>query len=181
MAGCAQRIVAVGSPYERYDHNRTREIVVPYSDDKIVARRITDEAYTPYGTDLFPKAGYEDQPAPDPDGLPVANVVPVFTGTTLPLSSLLLPEGQSDRGDVIDFLAAGPYAKTGVQPAELTGDAQQAEILYAPIPAFLSSKEQLSSCIHRFSLLHIPFGATIVHHRQLTEVLNVTEPHEEHY
>jgi hypothetical protein len=62
----------------------------------------------------------------------------------LPLSSLLLPEGQSDRGDVIDFLAAGPYAKTGVHPAELTGDTQQAEILYGPILAFLSSEEQLT-------------------------------------
>jgi hypothetical protein len=169
IAGCAQRIVAVGSPYERYDHNRTQKIVVTYGEDKTVTRRLIDEVYTPHGTDSFPKAWYQDQPAPEPDSLPVANVVPVFTGIMLPLSSLLLPEGQSDRGDVIDFLAVGPYAKTGVQPAELAGDTKEAEILYGPILAFLSSKEQLtgtrSKVMERLSPYSVDFADQVLDSR----------------
>lgn len=165
MAGCAHRTVVVGSPYERYDHNRTQQIVFACGDERAVPKKVVTEVYTPYGTESFPKARYHDEQAPQPDDLPVANVVPVFTGVSLPLSAVALPKGQSDRSDLIDFLASGPRAKVGVEPPDLSGDLQEAESRFGPILDILSSKDQLtgegSALMERLSQLRVMYAGRV--------------------
>ncbi len=167
-AGCGQRAVVIGSPYERYDHNRTQNIVIPGGDNGVLSRRVVNETYTPYGTESFPQARYKEGTTGS-DVLPVANVVPVFTGVSLPLSALSLPKGRSDRGDVIDFLAAGPYAQTGVEPTELSGDTREAEAVYGPVLDFLGDKDQLTGgrdeIIARMSGLNVEFADSVIDSR----------------
>ena len=142
---CIHKSVCVGSPYERYDHNRSRTIVVSLeeSGSKMVTRKVVDEVYRPRGSDSFPIAQYSGD-ARGTDQLPAANVVPVFTGVSLPLSDESVGEVRSDKSDLIDFLSDGPIAQTGVEPSETSGDHKAAEIAYGPILAFLGSQDQLT-------------------------------------
>jgi len=148
LAGCiAQQRLYVGPPYDRYDHNRTRRISVEALKDG-APMRVHDEVYRPGGTQAFPKAYYE-QAAPgdqEPgDGLPAANVVPIFTGLPLPLSTTSAPAGQrSDREDLIDFLAEGPNAQVGVEPGQTQGDIRRIETCYKPMLDLLSSASLLA-------------------------------------
>jgi hypothetical protein len=144
-AGCSPAVVMIGSPYDRYDHNRTQKFVVSPSPDQrstgilIVA----DEVYSPFGSEYYPSVR-DKEDGPRADDLPEANIVPIFTGIPLPLSSAPLGEGRSDRDDLIDFLAEGPLAQTGVQPSNTMGDRRSTEEKYRPILDFLGSGDQLS-------------------------------------
>jgi hypothetical protein len=102
-----------------------------------------NEVYTPFGSKYFPAAQYKEKRS-ESDKLPAANVVPIFTGMPLPLSSVPTEEGRSDRDDLIDYLAEGFYKKAGVEPGQMMGDMKSTEITYKPILDFLSSEEQLS-------------------------------------
>lgn len=148
LAGCAaQQRLYVGPPYDRYDHNRTRRISIEALKDG-APRRVPDEVYRPIGTPAFPKAHYEPAAPGDQapgDGLPAANVVPIFTGLPLPLSTTPAPAGQrSDREDLIDFLAEGPNAQVGVEPGQTQGDVRSIELCYQPVLDLLSSANLLA-------------------------------------
>jgi hypothetical protein len=165
--GCTTTVVHVESPYERYDHNRTRAIVTsvtPGSAEK-VSRVLCDEVYRPSGSEYFPKAQYaEDDNSTDP--LPAANVVPIFTGATLPLSPAPVRGGKSDRDDLIDFLAEGPNAQVGVEPGETMGDTKSARIAYMPVLDFLGSIAHLSGgrtqVIDRLSRMNVTLADEVV-------------------
>jgi hypothetical protein len=142
--GCAKRVV-IGSPYERYDHNRTRQIVVLMSEANAKTKEaLVDEVYIPSGSEYFSKAYYQNT-REEVDGLPAANVVPIFTGVSLPLSSAPAKNGRSDKEDLLDYLASGPLAQAGVEPPATMGDAATTEIAYKPILELLESREQLSA------------------------------------
>jgi hypothetical protein len=142
--GCIKHAV-IGSPYERYDHNRTRQIVISSSESDIKSKEApVDEVYIPFGSDYFPKAHYQNV-RDEADGLPAANVVPVFTGVSLPLSSSPVKNGRSDKEDLLDYLAEGPLAQTGVEPSATMGDVVAVGMAYKPILEILESKEQLSA------------------------------------
>ncbi len=167
---CAQKVAMIGSPYERYDHNRTQKIVITmHTDtDKTVTKSVVDEVYIPSGSAYFPTAQYKERLS-ETDNLPAANIVPIFTGVPLPLSSAPAKEGRSDREDIIDFLAEGPYVQAGVQPGETMGDTKSAEITYKPMLDFLGSKEQLSEereqIIERLSYLNVDLADEIIDSR----------------
>ena len=170
MAGCTTTVVHVGSPYDRYDHNRTRAIVTsvtPGSAER-VSRVLGDEVYRPSGSEYFPKAQYAESDS-STDPLPAANVVPVFTGATLPLSPAPVRDGKSDRDDLIDFLAEGPNAQVGVEPGETMGDTKSARIAFTPVLDFLGSQEKLSGgrtqVIDRLSSLNVTFADEVVDSR----------------
>jgi hypothetical protein len=136
-ACCPPRTVTMGSPYERYDHNRTSELVFPPVQE---ARTLKDEMYTPFGSESFPKVSATGQ-TKKPDRLPEANIVPIFTGVALPLSDEPGANGDSDRKDLVDYLAAGPLAKAGVDRKPTSGG--DAEV-YRPILDFLASTACIS-------------------------------------
>jgi len=169
-SGCTPKLVVMSSPYERYDHNRTQKIIITSSDwtDRILTRAVIDEVYIPSGSSYFPTAQYAEGDIKT-DSLPAADVVPIFTGVPLPLSNASVIEGRSDREDIIDFLAEGPYAKTAVQPSETIGDTGSAEITYKPILDFLSSKEHLAGgrkqIIERLSSLDVDFADEVIDSR----------------
>lgn len=140
---CASKAVFVGSPYDRYDHNRTGKIIITHEGSATTAGRLDDEVYIPYGSGRFPVVKYQGEGNRD-DNLPAANLVPIFTGVSLPLSSAPVEGGISDRSDLIDFLAKGPGAHAGVEPGDTQEDTKSAEIIYRPVIDFLSSKEQLT-------------------------------------
>jgi hypothetical protein len=170
VAGCAAKVVHVGSPYDRYDHNRTRAILasVTAGSAETVSRVPVDEVYRPSGSEYFPKAQYSENGSA-PDALPAANVVPLFTGVPLPLTAASVQDGRSDRDDLIDFLAEGPYAQAGVQPGETTGDIRSAQIAYSPVLEFLGSREQLSGgrtqVIRQLSNLNVDFADAVMDSR----------------
>jgi hypothetical protein len=170
MAGCTATIVQVGSPYDRYDHNRTRAIltsVTPGSAEK-VSRLLGDEVYRPSGSEYFPRAQYAESDS-STDPLPAANVVPLFTGAPLPLSPTPVRGGKSDRDDLIDFLAEGPNAQVGVEPGETMGDTKSTRIAYGPVLDFLGSIEHLSGgrtqVIDRLSRLNVTLADEVVDSR----------------
>jgi hypothetical protein len=103
------------------------------------------------------------------DTLPAANVALIFTGVSLPLSTAPVKNGRSDRDDLIDFLADGPYAQAGVQPGETMGDTQSAQIAYAPVLEFLGSSDRLSGgrvqVVRRLSSLNVVFADEVVDSR----------------
>lgn len=164
------RVVIIGSPYERHDHNRTQKIVITLHDgaDKTITTAVVDEVYIPSGSMHFPRAKYKGGNS-ETDNLPAANLVPIFTGVSLPLSSASIKEGRSDREDIVDFLAEGPYAQAGVQPGEMMGDRKSTEITYKPILDFMGSKEQLSGgrgqIIERLSYLNVDVADEVVDSR----------------
>jgi hypothetical protein len=167
---CTHKVAMIGSPYERYDHNRTQKIVITMRNDtdKTITTSVVDEVYIPSGSAYFPTAQYKERGS-EVDNLPVANVVPIFTGVSLPLSSAPAKEGSSDREDIIDFLAEGPYAQAGVLLGETMGDIKSAEITYKPVLDLLGSKEQLTGereqIIERLSHLDINFADEIIDSR----------------
>lgn len=127
VAGCCgPTVVHLGSPHDHYDHNRTRRIVSQaIRDGKPTV--VPEEAYRPKGFEAaFPSATYESA-APAADGLKAAHLVPTFTGVPLPLSDETFPDWDSDRADLIDFLAEGKGAQVGVGRGETT------ETLLGPI------------------------------------------------
>ena len=130
---CVQRVV-IGSPYERYDHNRTLPIAIAGLVDLgcLAGQGLRDEVYVPYGSGYFPTAEYVGR-SPGRDQLPAANLVPIFTGVSLPLSSVAQGNGESDRDDLIDFLAQGPLAKDGVERGATMGDRVAAAAAYGPV------------------------------------------------
>ena len=164
VVGCCTTVVVhMGSPYDRYDHNRTRAIItsITTGSTEAVTRVLGDETYRPSGSEYFLRAQYAENDN-STDTLPAANVVPLFTGVPLPLSSVPVKGGRSDRDDLIDFLAEGPYAQVGVQPGETMGDTKSAQIAYAPVLDFLGSRESLSGgsaqVVRRLSSLNVVFA-----------------------
>jgi hypothetical protein len=169
--GCATAVVVhMGSPYERYDHNRTRAILMSASTGsaETVSRLLGDEVYRPSGSEYFPSAQYAEKDS-STDILPAANVVPLFTGVSLPLSTVPVKDGRSDRDDLIDFLAEGPYAQAGVQAGETMGDTKSARTAYAPVLDFLGSREHLSEgraqVVRRLSGLNVVFADEVADSR----------------
>lgn len=142
VAGCSTAPVTIhiGTPYDRYDHNRLRPIVIQPTPPGITPM-INDRTYAPTGGD-FPRAGYGSGP-PATDGLAAANVVPIFTGVPLPLSSVPADGAPSDRDDLVNYLAAGPLAQDGVTPRPLPGDIKEAEGRYTALLDLLASSDML--------------------------------------
>lgn len=150
--GCSKNIY-MGSPYERFDHNRTRPLTaVPGSNQPNLDNiRTFDDSYTPYGSEDYPTLFY-NTPNPGKRALPDANLVPVYTGLSLPIKSckpdnndkaLFCPEGtrqRSDRDDLIDYLASGRFEYVGVEPKDAPGGPDQAEIQYRPVLELLGKK-----------------------------------------
>jgi hypothetical protein len=142
--GACSDVVYIMSPYDRYDHNRARAVIFPALGEKS-ARLVDDAAYVPFGSARFPSGAFVP-PTTAPDGLPAANLVPVFTGLPLPLSSESQDGGPSDRDDLVDFLGAGPLAGAGLRRAGVAGDLTVAVTArYAPILDLLSSADNLSA------------------------------------
>jgi len=170
VVGCTTVVVHTGSPYDRYDHNRTRAVLTPAARGSLetVTRVVDDEVYRPSGSKWFLRAQYAENDS-STDNLPPANVVPLFTGVPLPLSAVVVKDGRSDRDDLIDFLAEGPYAEVGVQPGETMGDTKSAQIAYAPVLNFLGSREHLSEgragVVRRLSSLSVVFADEVVDSR----------------
>jgi hypothetical protein len=139
---CVTPPVYIGSPHDRYDHNRTKGIVVEQGafclDDFILLR----EHYAPPGTPAFPRARMSAGQAP-PDQFPDANIVPIFTGVPLPLDDRPPAEGSSDRDDLIEFLAAGTQAGVGVESPGATGDLEAAAEKYGRMLSFLAQPDML--------------------------------------
>lgn len=131
--------VVVGSPYERYDHNRTRLIVTPSA---LCATNRIDrvEIYSPMGSGLFPRAQLEG--AATPDSLPAANLVPVFTGIPLPLSDVTEKSGRSDRADLLVFLNRPLLA--GIRGPRGAVDFKRLSQQYQPVLDFLGNQDDLS-------------------------------------
>jgi len=170
VVGCTTIVVHMGSPYDRYDHNRTRAILtsITTGSTETITRVLGDEAYRPSGSEYFPRAKYAESDS-STDTLPAANVVPVFTGVSLPLSAVPVKDGRSDRDDLIDFLAEGPYAQVGVQPGETMGDTKSTQIAYASVLEFLGSRERLSGgrvqVVRRLSGINVVFADEVVDSR----------------
>jgi len=140
LSGCSTSLptVHVGAPYDRYDHNRLRPIVIQAMPAG-VAPPIDDRTYAPTGGG-FPKASYPSG-VPAADGLAVANVVPIFTGVPLPLSSTPADGAPSDREDLVNYLAAGPLAQDGVTPRGMPGDTKEAAVRYQVLLDLLASPD----------------------------------------
>ncbi len=171
--GCKSetKILKIGSPHNRYDHNRTKKIIIklPYErikpildfytpkdkdcepkekqeqgDFVLSISKLENGNYRPKGSKEFPSAQFEGNNGA-PDELPAANIVPVFTGVRLPLSDNSVPNtGKSDRADLIDYLLAGPLAHAGIKPKKLTGIIDTIKITYKDLLDFLGSKEKLT-------------------------------------
>jgi len=140
VSGCLTRpaMIHVGAPYDRYDHNRVRPIVI----DATHAGKgpaIDDRTYAPTGGG-YPKAHYASGKPAD-DGLAVANVVPVFTGVPLPLSATPADGAPSDRDDLVNYLAAGAMAQDGVTPRGMPGDTKEAAVRYGVLLDLLASPD----------------------------------------
>lgn len=128
----------VGSPYERYDHNRTQKLVTAPTQAGTNIDRV--EIYSPFGSALFPRAQLAG--AESSDSLPGANVVPVFTGVPLPLSTAAVASEISDRDDLLNFLARPLHA--GVKRPRGAIDLKGVADAYRPLLEFLESKDDLS-------------------------------------
>ncbi len=173
--GCKSepKILKIGSPHNRYDHNRTKKILIklPYervkpildfyapkdkdcepeenqkqSDFMLSISKLENRNYRPMGSKEFPSAQFEGEGNNGfPDKLPAANIVPVFTGVRLPLSDKSAPNnGKSDRADLIDYLSEGPLAHAGIEPKKLTGMSDTIKTTYKDLFDFLGSKEKLT-------------------------------------
>ena len=141
--GCCH-IAIIGSPYERYDHNRTQTVFAKCADGATLFQgTLTDDIYKLEGSRLFPHASYKDRYS-EGDQLPVANVVPVFTGISLPLTDVAVGEkGLGDRTDLIDFLSTGPLKRAGIELPDMTGDHGATAIAYGDALDLLSSMQYL--------------------------------------
>jgi hypothetical protein len=168
-AACSTKIAMIGSPYDRYDHNRQQKIAAPFGNEteKAPERVIVDEVYIPFGSPYFPSVrGGGDAGG---DHLPAANIVPIFTGLMLPLSDAAVGGMESDKRDLIDYLAGGPSAKDGVERTAMVGDIRTAEEIYKPILSLLGSKEYLSEAksaiIKSVSLPAVDFADEVIDSR----------------
>jgi hypothetical protein len=120
LAACQPMLIVVGSPYQRYDHNRTQPVSMPSKGSTLVA----NEAYIPVGS----------------------NLVPVFTGVPLPLASALVSSGRSDQDDLLDYLGSGPEGEHGVEPPSTAGELTEiTKAEYKKVIELLTSKELLRS------------------------------------
>ncbi len=141
VAGCCRpTVIHLGSPHDHYDHNRSRLIVSPAIRDG-KPTPVREEAYRPQGLEpAFPSATYESA-APVADGLKAAHLAPTFTGVPLPLSDQPVPNGSSDRRDLIEYLAEGIAAQAGVTGGDaLTQDLLgPTETTYGPMLELLAS------------------------------------------
>lgn len=137
---CGEKIVIIGHPSERYDHNRTLPVAIQAADSAGAAALLEDGCYAPLIWAGWPVVGIQDCPAPA-DGLVHAVLVPVFTGVPLPLSASG-PDG-GDRADLLAFLAAGPMARAGIERPDATGDLEIAEREFRSMLDFLASAEAL--------------------------------------
>jgi hypothetical protein len=170
VVGCTTVVVHMGSPYDRYDHNRTRAILMSATTGSAesVTRVLGDEVYRPSGSEYFLRAQYAESDS-STDTLPAANVVPLFTGISLPLSAVPVKNGRSDRDDLIDFLGEAPHAQVGVQPGETMGDTKSAQNAYASVLDFLGSREHLSGgrtqVVHRLSNINVVLADGVVDSR----------------
>jgi hypothetical protein len=85
--------------------------------------RFRAESYAPQGTTPYHvQYAQGDKTA---DSLPPAQLVPIFTGLPLPLSSAPVAGCDScvsDREDLTDFLASGPGVLAGVDVPDMQGD-----------------------------------------------------------
>jgi hypothetical protein len=142
LAGCCHSVVVhVGAPYDRYDHNRSRGVIA----DGVRGGQPTglvDEVYSPWGEPSFPGVRFEEDGSGD-DGLDPGRLVPIFSGVPLPLSGAPVRGGRSDRDDLIDFLAAGPDAQDGIEPARMPGDTRGTAARYQPVLSLLESVDLL--------------------------------------
>jgi len=141
ITGCATstRTVFVTSPFDRYDHNRTRELVTPST--CATTNIVKTQAYSPSGSHFFPKAQLQGASTSDP--LPAANLVPIFTGIPLPLSGVKEASGTSDRDDLLDFLVRPLHA--GIENPGGAADLQEAARRFKPVLDFLADPESLCS------------------------------------
>lgn len=165
--GCARKIVHMGPPHDRYDHNRTR-LLVSQGLGGEAETRLVDGIYAPRGL-LRAQRAHHKPPIPSLDDLPAANVVPLFTGLPLPLSDEPVADGRSDRRDLIDFLSEGPNAQVGVEPGETMGGRKETEARYRPVLEMLSSLELLGGgrrgIVRWASRLAVEFADAVVDSR----------------
>ena|SRR5882724_5592309 len=94
VSGCCRRsiVLRMGSPYDRYDHNRT----LPVGGPNETAQRLTDEVYAPLDVSGSRAVHYAGEPDP-PDGVPTGKLVPMFSGVALPLDAAVLGTGRRAR------------------------------------------------------------------------------------
>jgi hypothetical protein len=148
-AGCCHTedtAVSLGSPFDRYDHNRTRRLAIQDPGDTVgeapagapLARfhfyEIAD--YAPQAKQQFVVEFLHKDARAQSDNLSPAILVPTYPGVMLPLSDAPITECamcKSDRADLVDFLATGPAAQAGVQAPEMAGDLKRAERDFKPI------------------------------------------------
>lgn len=141
VGGCGRTVLAIGSPFDRYDHNRTRPLQGAGPAGTI---RLTDEMLAVTGSAVFPRLHMAG--GSSADSLPAANLVPVFTGVALPLSAAPVPGARSDHDDLVDFLGAGPNAHAGVEPGDMAGAiAAVTARCYADVLTLLSSPAGLGA------------------------------------
>ncbi len=153
LASCRSTpvVVQMGSPIDRYDHNRSCEVT---------ATAINRGNRTPIDEELYVLCAESvpcdhDDPTccsttiaisgsrPAADGWCDAQLMPVFTGVRLPLSEEAGACGRSDRGDLVAYLARGPFARHGVAAGAIEGDRIQAGRDYQPALEVLASEEVL--------------------------------------
>ncbi len=139
-AACSRTQVVIGSPDQRYDHNRTREVSIMAGDSAGAAATLEAACFAPYAREGWPSVRVGDCPSPA-DGLAHAVLVPVFTGVPLPLSSS--GPGSDDRADLLEFLAAGPLAKAGIERPDATGDLALADREFRPVLDIMASADAL--------------------------------------
>jgi len=153
--------VIIGSPMERWDHNRTvaiEEWTYETSESPFAppsARSVglpvfsTEALASPYGA-LDERGDWSGVPPRGgrlgADGLPEAWLRPAFLGVALPLSDDETDHAESDRVDLIDFLSAGPHANAGLERLPLAGSLpEDTAARFAPILTLLSNEAMLAT------------------------------------
>jgi len=139
---CRQPVAFIGLPQDRYDHNRTIEVVIEKEGSEAIPFLLGNQHYAPLASADLPALTLKGYPKA-PDGLPEAILVPVFTGLPIPLDSRPDAPRSGDREDLIEYLAAGPLAGDGVESPDIIGDVALAEREYRPLLDFLGSAEAL--------------------------------------
>lgn len=177
--------VHVQAPVARYDHNRSRPLCVVMSDEPApcvpavaapdvsgppVAQapklRFGAESYAPQS-----RAPYDvqyAQGAAGEDGLPPAQLVPIYTGVALPLSAAPIPGCAlcvSDRSDLTDYLASGPGVLAGVDAPDTQGDTTSTAAKARPVLDLLSRNDVTSlsrkQLVETFSRLGVEWAGHV--------------------
>jgi len=139
-AGCAATkppAPRMGPAVNRLDHNRTCQIITPAL-NRGKPLFIDGLTYAPYRWPPLPEVTAVGE-GPAPDGLPTGQMVPLFTGLRLPISDARGSCQQSDREDLIDYLARGPEGFGGVDRGRTGGNVAAAAVPYAAMLELLSS------------------------------------------